>query len=274
MTTKAATKTRADAEALAYNREAWDRQVAEGNMWTRPVAADVIEAARSGSWSVVLISLRPVPPAWFPADLRGLELLCLASGGGQQGPVLAAAGAAVTVFDNSPAQLARDRDVAEEHDLDLRTVQGDMADLSAFADGSFDLVFNPVSNVFAPDLRPVWCEAHRVLRPGGRLLAGFMNPAVYVFDNERFEQTGERIVRYSIPYSDLRDLPAEELSAKRQKNEPLEFGHSLADLIGGQLAAGFQLIGFDECQRSDAEWHGPLKGHMAEYIATCAVKPS
>jgi len=31
---------------------------------------------------------------------------CLASGGGQQGPVLAAAGAHVTVFDNSPRQLA------------------------------------------------------------------------------------------------------------------------------------------------------------------------
>ncbi len=266
--------TKTDASTLAYNRESWDRAVSEGNMWTRPVGADVIAAAGRGDWTVVLISLRPTPRVWFPDDLRGVEVLCLASGGGQQGPVLAAAGAKVTVFDNSPAQLAQDAKVAQAHDLDLRTVQGDMADLSAFADESFDLVFHPVSNVFASDVLPVWREAHRVLRWGGRLLAGFMNPAIYVFDNERFDRTGERIVRYAIPYSDVRDLPPAELATKRERNQPLEFGHSLADLIGGQLDAGFQLLGFDECQRGDAEWHGPLKGYMAEYIATYAVKPS
>ncbi len=38
----------------------------------------------------------PVPRAWFPGDLAGQAVLCLASGDGQQGPVLAAAGAAVT----------------------------------------------------------------------------------------------------------------------------------------------------------------------------------
>jgi SAM-dependent methyltransferase len=262
------------AEILAYNRDAWDRQVADDNMWTRPVGRDVIEAARRGTWSVVLISLRPVPRSWFPDDLRGLDILCLASGGGQQGPVLAAAGARVTALDNSPAQLDRDRQVAQEHDLDLEAVQGDMADLSAFEDARFDLVFHPVSNLFAPDVRPVWREAYRVLRPGGRLLAGFLNPAVFLFDYEHFDRTGERRVRYPIPYSDLRDLPAEALAAKREKHEPLEFGHSLADQIGGQLDAGFQLTAYDECQREEAEWKGPLYGHMADYMATCAVKPA
>lgn len=259
---------------LHYNRQAWDRQVAEGNPWTRPVGAEAIAAARRGEWSVVLISLRPTPRAWFPESLQGLELLCLASGGGQQGPVLAAAGARVTVFDNSPAQLARDRTVSDEHDLGIRTVLGDMADLGAFADASFDLVFHPVSNLFAADVRPVWREAWRVLRPGGRLLAGFLNPAVYVFDIERFDRSGERVVRYAIPYADPRDLPAEDLAAKRARGEPLEFGHSLADLIGGQLDAGFRILGFDECARDASEWHGPLHGLLPEYIATCAHKPA
>lgn len=265
---------RTDADTLEYNRNAWDHQVATGNMWTRPVDADVIEAARRGEWSVVLISLRPTPRDWFPEDLSGLDVLCLASGGGQQGPVLAAAGATVTVFDNSPAQLERDRAVSEEHDLGIRTVQGDMADLSAFSDESFDLVFHPVSNVFASDVRPVWREAFRVLRPGGRLLAGFNNPAIYVFDNEKWEKNGERVVRYALPYSDTRDLPPEELAAKRESREPLEFSHSLEDQIGGQLAAGFHLIGFDECDRHDSEWRGPLNGFLPQYIATCALKPS
>jgi ubiquinone/menaquinone biosynthesis C-methylase UbiE len=100
-------------------------------------------------------------------------VLCLASGGGQQGPILAAAGANVTVFDNSPAQLKQDQLVAERESLSIGTVEGDAADLSAFADASFDLIFNPVSTVFMPDVRAVWKECYRVLHPGGILMTGF-----------------------------------------------------------------------------------------------------
>ena len=92
--------------------------------------------------------------------------MCLASGGGQQGPILAAAGADVTVFDNSPRQLEQDRYVADRDGLHLQTVEGDMRDLSCFPDESFDLIVHPVSNVFVPDVKPVWREAYRVLKPG------------------------------------------------------------------------------------------------------------
>ena len=90
----------------------------------------------------------------------------------------------MTVFDNSPGQLGRDEEVAARDGLDpktIRTVLGDMRDLSAFADGCFDLVFHPVSNVFCPELAPVWRECFRVLRSGGTLLAGFMNPDLFIF---------------------------------------------------------------------------------------------
>src|SRR5690606_18814003 len=136
-------------------------------------------AARKGEWSIVLTPTVPVPHAWFP-PLAGAAVLCLASGGGQQGPILAAAGARVTVFDNSPQQLAQDRYVARRDNLDLTTVEGDMRDLSAFASDTFDLIVHPVSNVFVPDVRPVWREAFRVLRPGGAMLAGFCNPVLYI----------------------------------------------------------------------------------------------
>ena len=99
-------------DPVAHNRAAWDREVDQGNEWTRPVEPDVIARARAGDWSVVLIGYESVPHDWFPADLTGTKVLCLASGGGQQGPVLAAAGADVTVFDNSPGQLGRDEEVA------------------------------------------------------------------------------------------------------------------------------------------------------------------
>ncbi len=94
--------------------------------------------------------------------------------------MLAAAGARVTVLDNSPRQLTQDRFVADREHLALQLVEGDMADLSQFASESFDLVFHPVSNCFVPDVRPIWREAFRVLRPGGRLVAGFLNPLVYL----------------------------------------------------------------------------------------------
>jgi SAM-dependent methyltransferase len=160
----------------SHNREAWDAEVERGNRWTVPVDHDAIEAARQGRLDVGLTDSKAVPAAWFP-DLDGAEVLCLASGGGQQGPLLAAAGANVTVLDNSPGQLARDRLVAEREALPLRTVEGDMRNLSEFADGESDLVFHPVSNLFVPEVRPVWTEAFRVLRKGGTLLAGFVNPA-------------------------------------------------------------------------------------------------
>ena len=123
-------------DPVAHNRAAWDREVDRGNEWTRPVGPDVIARARAGDWSVVLIGYEPVPRGWFPADLAGVAVLCLASGGGQQGPVLAAAGADVTVFDNSPRQLGRDDEVAARDGLAVRTVLGDMRDLGAFADGA------------------------------------------------------------------------------------------------------------------------------------------
>jgi SAM-dependent methyltransferase len=251
-----------------YNRRAWDTQVASGNEWTRPVGPEVVEAARRGVWSVLLTEQRPVPREWFPAELKGLEVLCLASGGGQQGPTFAAAGARVTVLDNSPAQLAQDRSVAEREGLDLKTFEGDMADLSLFEDESFDLVFHPVSNCFAQDVRPVWREAFRVLKPGGLLLAGFNNPSIYIFDltDERQDRLE---VKYRLPYSDTESLAAAEREKVLAEGRPLEFSHTLADQLGGQLEAGFRLTALYEDRHRGLR----VAEFMPTYVATRAVKP-
>ncbi len=92
----------------AYNRKAWDSEVESGSPWTIPVSHEIIEAAHRGEWSVGLTEQKRVPREWFPS-MQGLDLLALACGGGQQAPIFAAAGANVTVLDNSPRQLDRDR---------------------------------------------------------------------------------------------------------------------------------------------------------------------
>jgi SAM-dependent methyltransferase len=242
-----------------HNRVAWDALAERGDPWTVPVSHEVIEAARQGRWEIVLTPTKPVPRAWL--DVEGRDVLCLASGGGQQGPILAAAGAIVTVLDNSPKQLESDALVATRHGLALKTVRGDMANLRMFSSEAFDLIVHPVSNCFVPDVMPVWREAFRVLRRGGCLLAGFANPALYIFDQDLADRTGRLEVTHALPYAD----------AARKANEPLEFGHTLEDQIGGQMAAGFSLTGLYEDRFGPGDSH-PLNKHMPTFIATRALK--
>jgi SAM-dependent methyltransferase len=255
-------------DVAGHNRAAWDALVERQNQWTVPVSREQLAAARRGEWDIVLTPTRPVPRAWYP-PLAGERVLLLAGAGGQQAPVLAAAGAHVTVIDNSPRQLAQDRAVAAREGLAIATVLGDMRDLGMFADGTFALVFHPCSNSFVPDVRPVWREAFRVLRPGGVLLAGFTNPVEYLFDYAASER-GELVVRHTIPYSDLTSITADERAAQEAKGDPWSFGHTLEDQIGGQLDAGFVLTAMFE----DRWPESPLGRYLPTFMATRAVRPA
>jgi len=254
-------------DVRSYNRDAWNREVEGGeNRWTQPVSHEIIEKARKREFNILLTENIPVPHRWFP-PLQGADVLCLASGGGQQGPLLAALGARVTVFDNSPSQLKQDQFVAEREALTLKTVEGDAADLSVFTDESFDLVFNPVSTVFMPDVRAVWHECSRVLRRGGILMTGSMNPVHYIFDLFKADE-GILEAAYSIPYSDLTSLSEEDRDEYLNKGLPLEFGHSLTDLLGGQCAAGLVITDLFEDYMMDS----PVHNYHPSYIATRALK--
>ena len=255
-------------EIARHNRHAWDGLVERANRWTVPVDAATIAAARRGEWHIVLTPTRPVPREWFP-PLTSEPVLLLAGAGGQQAPVLAAAGAQVTVLDNSPRQLAQDQLVAEREGLRIRSELGDMRDLSRFADGTFALVCHPCANGFVPEVRAVWREAFRVLRPGGVLLAGFMNPIEYVFDEDAAER-GELVVRHTIPYSDLTHLTEAERARRAAASEPLRFGHTLETQLGGQLDAGFVLTTMFE----DRWPESALGRYLATFIATRALRPA
>lgn len=259
---------RSTSEVLQYNRDAWDRLASQGNQWTVPATAESVHLARMGEPKIVLTPKKIVPKEWL-MPLAGKDVLCLAGGGGQQAPILAAAGANVTTLDNSQAQLDQDLLVAKRESLSIKTVLGLMDDLSAFAEQSFDLIVHPCSNSFTPDVRAVWREAFRVTRPGGSIISGFTNPAYYLFDYRKAQQ-GNLVVKHKIPYSDLQSLSEAERQHFIDEGEPLEFGHTLADQIGGQLAAGFSLA--DMYEDNWPEGAGAAADYFDPFIATRSVR--
>lgn len=252
----------------SYNRKAWDLQDQQDNIWTQPVNEEKISQARAGNWQILLTPHKIVPKEWL-GELKNKKVLCLASGGGQQGPVLAAAGADVVVFDNSPKQLEKDQYVAERDNLSIRTELGDMIDLSRFKNEEFDIIVNPCSIVFVEEIQKIWQETYRVLKYGGAMLAGLINPIGYVFDWKALDN-GKFIPRHKIPYSDARDLSQEEQKELIfSKNEPMNFGHSLEAQIQGQIKAGFIIAGFYDDGGDDSS---PLAKYIDYFFATLAIK--
>lgn len=244
------------------NAEAVDRWVDEGWEWGRPIDHETWLRAREGDWSVLLTPAKPVPREWF-GELRGRRVLGLASGGGQQMPVFAAAGAICTVLDYSPKQLENERVVAEREGYAIDIVRADMTKPLPFADASFDLVFHPVSNCFIEAVEPVWRECFRVLKPGGALLAGFDS-----FINYAVDFRDESRLKHRLPFNPLKD-PAL-MAELADEGGTVEFSHTLEEQIGGQLRAGFHLADLYE----DTNLSGVLHDlNLPVYIATRAVKP-
>ncbi|MCO8120727.1 class I SAM-dependent methyltransferase [Stieleria sp. TO1_6] len=249
-----------------FNRAAWDNIATSRHQWFTPCTGDQIDAAGRGEFSIRLTACKPIPGEWI-GPVAGKRILALAAGGGHQGPILAAAGADVTVVDFSEAQLAIDRAVAERHQLALQTMQADMTDLAMIQSNAFDMVINPCSVNFVENVRPVWGEAARVLRPGGVLITGLMQPVNFIFDPVKRDR-GKLKVRFRIPYSDL-DLSADELDDTIGPERPIDFGHSLTDLVGGQLDAGLMITDIMEDR-----WGGEdvLSDRIATFLATRAIK--
>jgi len=131
-------------------------------------------------------------------------------------------------------------------------------------------VFHPVSNVYAENLTPVWKECFRVLKWIGRLLSAFFNPTFFLFDHDEAAKTGILAVKYALPYSDLKNLSEEKKEKIAKEELAYEFGHTLEQQIGGQLAAG--LIICDLYEDNWDEKATPLNKFASLYISTLAKK--
>lgn len=237
-----------------------DRWIEEGWEWGIPISHETYVKATEGKWDVVLTPTRPVPHEWF-GSLAGKKVLGLASGGGQQIPVFAALGAECTVLDYSEKQLESERMVAEREGYPVNLVRADMTKPLPFADESFDLIFHPVSNCYVEEVRPIFRECFRVLKPGGVLLGGFDNGINYILDEK------EEYLQNCLPFNPLKN--PEQMRQLEAAGDGVQFSHTLEEQIGGQLEAGFLLTDVYE----DTNGAGRLHEHgIPTFWATRAVK--
>ena len=256
---------------LKINKTFWNKWSREGGPWSQRCSNEKIQKARSGKVEIGVTTDKLVPESWFPKNWNGLDILGLASGGGQQIPILAATGANVTSFDFSEEQLNRDLEVCKEEGLEIKTQKGKMEDLGVFIDESFDFVINPVSTCFTSDVRKVWKEVYRVLRPSGIFISGFCNPISYALDRDSYEKKNEMKLIHRIPYSDTESLSEKEIKSTIKASDSLEFGHSFSDLIGGQTDLGFQIVGFYESYWGE-QFPELIDSIMPSFIATRTIK--
>ena len=217
-----------DEVALA-NRKLWEEEVKQGCGYTIPwldLDAGLLREYTSGELESLPEPMDCLSPPSVFAGVEGKDVLCLASGGGQQSAVFGLLGAKVTVVDLAEGQLRGDRRAAEHHGYEVTALHADMRDLSCIADASFDLVYQAPSLAYVPHLREVYWEVSRVLRDGGRYRAQYHQPAIFFTD---WDGEGYRI---NEPYAER---------VMRREDGGIEFRHYMDDIFGGLIEAGLSL---------------------------------
>lgn len=216
-----------------------NRLVEQEVNWSACATPEQLQSARLGKLALPFGPNQIIPEEWL-GEVKGKKVLCLAGAGGLQAPMLACAGAYVTVLDLSDRMLEKDREVARQEGLNIRIEHGNMCDLSRFDDESFDLVLNPPSLFYVPDVMPVFREVYRVLKKGGSFIMITSNPIAYVCDYDETLGCYKAVNRMPYCSTDHAD-----------QGDWVEYGHTMESYIGGQLQCGFVLTGYKEVQMED-----------------------
>ncbi len=241
------------------NRRHWEDLARRGMAYTTPwldLDRDLIRAFGAGEVEILPGDYACLYPHSVFEGLEGKRVLCLASGGGQQSAVFGLLGAEVTVLELTPSQLESDRKAAEHFGYEVRTILGDMRDLSGFAASAFDVVYQAISIVFVPDVREVYREVARILKPRGLYRVGHCNPATQVVEETSWDGEGYRILeRYS--------------GGRIEDAEAMEFRHLLKDIFNGLIEAGMTITHVEEYPRHHSPPAGAEPGtpdHMLGYV--------
>lgn len=227
----------------SINKEWWEKMVKEGCGFTKPwldLNPAVVLKLAKGELKKIPEPLNDIYPIKVLANIKGKDVLCLASGGGQQSAVFGLLGARVTVIDIADGQLAGDKKAAAHYGYKVKTIQGDMSDLSMLRNNSFDLVYQAPSMGYIPNVKKVYSEVSRILRSGGLYRADALNPQSQFIDESSWDGKGYRI---SVPYAVKKE--------KRSENENvIEYRHYLDEIFNGLIECGFVIERVEEMPRS------------------------
>lgn len=146
--------------------------------------------------------------------------------------------------------------------LRIRIIEGSMDNLSMLGDACFDLVMQPVSTCYVPDILQVYREVARITVPGGLYLSQHKQPT-------------------SLQASALPSPHGYTINDSYYRNEPLppvighyehreagacEFLHRWEALIGGLCRSGFVIEDLQEPQHVDPMAASGSFGHRCQFI--------
>ena len=172
-------------------------------------------------------------------DVKGLDILEVGCGGGQNSIVLAKWGAkSVTGLDQSENQLEYAMQLAKGEDVDVQFIKSDMEDMSPLGDDSFDLVVSMHAMNYASGIQKVFSESARVLRSNGRFVTCMTHPIWLVFGEAMEQKDLTKIVNYFKDDRDFWDW-ADYEGASIATFEST--GWRLGQIINGLIAAGFSI---------------------------------
>ena len=198
---------------------------------------------------------------WLPTSVAGLDVLCLASGGGWQSILYAAAGARVTVIDISPGMLELDRREAARRGLAVTTIEGSMDDLSILRDETFDIVHQPVSTCYVPSIVRVYEEIARVTRDGGLYISQHKQPTCAQITHR--DERNHFVV--GVEYFHEGPLPRVEDTSYRETGA-VEYLHRWSELVGGLCRSGFVLEDLREPRRADYKASVEHFGYRGRFV--------
>lgn len=232
---------------LQHNQRQWDELARARLAYTLPLLNLTEAEAR-----------QRVDPDGMLKEIEGKTVLCLATGGGQQSACFALLGANVTVLDLSPLQLERDQEAAAHYGYPVRTIHGDMRELSMLADASFDIVYQAYSLNFVPSVQPVFAEVARVLRPGGLYTMQWANPFTQSVDDQAWD--GETYLLHH-PYLDGFEVSQyyptwdieDDAGGWQQIASPREFRHTLSTVVNTLVQNQFVILRMKEAMTDEEE---------------------
>lgn len=253
----------------AINERHWEWVVKKRAGCTVPwldLDPDLLRLYASGDLEPVPERLDEIYPANILAEVEGKDILCLASGGGQQSAIFSLLGARVTVLDLTEGQLDGDKKAAAYYGYEITTIQGDMRDISRLADESFDLVYQSNSMAWIPDVRQVYSGVVRVLRAGGVYRVDFTNPATEFVDWTSWDGEGYRI---TVPYAERVEHPE-----GNGEKDYIQFRHYMADIFNGLIAEGLSIRQVQDSPhyfKQNAQVHPGKWTHWLTYVGGFAI---